>query len=81
MLWCSERSSPMTQDGSPCRGGAGYRVDDGLGIAGRAPGVVQRTAPVSGKVAVDYGQELVDIERLAHRLSGPAGEQLIDDLG
>jgi hypothetical protein len=37
-------------------------------------------APVSGEVAVDYGQELVNIERLRDGLSGSVCQQLIDDV-
>jgi len=34
----------------------------------------------SGKVAVDYGHELVNIKRLGDRLDGSVGEQFVDDV-
>ena len=34
----------------------------------------------SGEVAVDYGHELVNIERLGDGLDGSVGEQFVDDV-
>jgi hypothetical protein len=41
--------------------------------------ISQADAAVSGKVAVDHGQELVNIERFPESLRGSVGQQLIDD--
>jgi hypothetical protein len=51
-------------------------VRGGKIVAARMPG-----AACSGDVAVDYGQELIDVERLAEELGGAGRQEFLPDTG
>jgi CheY-like chemotaxis protein len=57
-----------------------FRDHDWLEVAAACCGGADLHSRWSGQVAVDDGQELVDVERLGDRLGGSVGEQLVDDV-
>jgi hypothetical protein len=58
--------------------GAGPASSGGRVLGHGGAGLI---SSLSGKVAVDYCHELVDIERLGDKLGRPVGQQLVDDVG